>query len=53
MRGKRGGEQASFRGWSRQARDPAFFGNSSTLARRTDDTVVLFFGFPLSAVDAF
>ncbi|VDP08115.1 unnamed protein product [Heligmosomoides polygyrus] len=38
MRGKRGGEQASFRGWSRQARDPAFFGNSSTLARRTDDT---------------
>ncbi|XGW13268.1 hypothetical protein V3C99_013700, partial [Haemonchus contortus] len=38
MRGKRGGEQGSFRGWSRQARDPAFFGNSSAMARRSDDT---------------
>ncbi|ETN77228.1 hypothetical protein NECAME_11206 [Necator americanus] len=38
MRGKRGSDSGSFRGWSRQARDPAFFGNSSTSSRRTDDT---------------
>ncbi|KAK5973011.1 hypothetical protein GCK32_004262 [Trichostrongylus colubriformis] len=38
MRGKRGADQGSFRGWSRQARDPAFFGNSSTTTRRNDDT---------------
>ncbi|KAL6733343.1 hypothetical protein Aduo_003995 [Ancylostoma duodenale] len=36
MRGKRGGDSGGFRGWSRQARDPTFFG-SSTSSRRTDD----------------
>ncbi|KAK6047678.1 hypothetical protein COOONC_14817 [Cooperia oncophora] len=38
MRGKRNAEQGHFRGWSRQARDAAFFGNSSTTNRRNDDT---------------
>ncbi|KAJ1357479.1 hypothetical protein KIN20_015639 [Parelaphostrongylus tenuis] len=33
MRGKRGGGRHMYYGWSREARDPAFFGSSSTAGR--------------------
>ncbi|CAJ0606831.1 unnamed protein product [Cylicocyclus nassatus] len=37
MRGKRGSGEP-YRGWSRQSRDPAFFGSSTTASRRADRT---------------
>ncbi|KAJ1357481.1 hypothetical protein KIN20_015642, partial [Parelaphostrongylus tenuis] len=45
MRGKRGGGRHTYYGWSREARDPAFFGSSST-AGRVDEVVSYTVQFP-------